>query len=267
MSSKQVLDLFKLTRKVALVTGGAKGLGTAINEGLLEAGVTTLIFCGRGRHGSLDAERERLSEKFDANILGVHCDVSDEGSVKNLMQQIKQNNIERVDILINNAGLTWNAPTIDQTLATWRRVIDVNLTGLFLVTREIANDFMIPQIGGSIINISSILAFQGIEVGAQIGYTASKSGILGLTRQLAAEWSIYKIRVNAILPSFIEGNTMAKVFTNEDSPVRDSILDSIPIRRFADFLDMKAAICFLASEASSYITGQSLVLDGGMSIK
>ncbi|MFX0184229.1 MAG: SDR family NAD(P)-dependent oxidoreductase [Candidatus Hodarchaeota archaeon] len=267
MSSLPVIDLFKLTGKVALVTGGAKGLGTAINEGLLEAGIKTLIFCGRGHHGSLSAEQDRLSQKFDATIFSIKCDVSDERSVKEMIQQIKQNNIEKVDILINNAGLTWNAPTIDQTFATWHRVIDVNLTGLFLVTREIANDFMIPQIGGSIINISSILAFQGIEVGAQIGYTASKSGILGLTRQLAAEWSIYKIRVNAILPSFIEGNTMAKVFTNENSPVRDSILDTIPIRRFAHFNDIKAAICFLASEASSYITGQSLVLDGGMSIK
>lgn len=267
MSSSYVLELFKLTGKVALVTGGAKGLGTAINEGLLEAGVKTLIFCGRGRHGSLDAEQERLSEKFNANILGIQCDVSDESSVKEMVQQIKNNNIERVDILINNAGLTWNAPTIDQTLVTWHRVIDVNLTGLFLVTREIANDFMIPQTGGSIVNISSILAIQGIEVGAQIGYTASKSGVLGLTRQLAAEWSIHKIRVNAILPSFIEGDTMAKVFTNEDSPVRNSILDTIPIRRFAHFNDLKATICFLVSDASSYITGQSLVLDGGITIK
>ncbi|UCE14426.1 MAG: SDR family oxidoreductase [Candidatus Heimdallarchaeota archaeon] len=267
MTSKRVLDLFKLTDKVALVSGGAKGLGTVINEGLLEAGVSTLIFCGRGRHGSLEAEKERLVEQFlDTKIFGIQCDVSDESQVQSMVQKIK-NDVGRVDILINNAGVTWNAPTVDQTLATWHRVIDTNLTGLFLLTREVANELMIPKGGGTIINISSILAFQGVEVGSQIGYTASKAGVLGLTRQLAIEWSKWGIRVNAIAPSFIEGDTMAKVFTNEESPVRETLIESIPLKRFNQPNDLKAVTCFLASEASSNITGQYLVLDGGLSVR
>ncbi|MFW9904306.1 MAG: SDR family NAD(P)-dependent oxidoreductase [Candidatus Thorarchaeota archaeon] len=267
MKSTPVLDLFKLTGKVALVTGGAKGVGSIINEGLLEAGVTTLIFCGRGRHGSLEDEENRLSDLFPlANIHAFQCDVSNEAQVKALVQNIK-NNIDHVDILINNAGVTWNAPTIDQTLATWHRVIDINLTGLFLITREVASELMIPKGGGTIINISSILAFQGVLVGSQIGYTASKAGVLGLTRQLAIEWSKWNIRVNAIAPSFIVGDTMAKIFTSEDSPVRENLLETIPLKQFNQPNDIKSVTCFLASNASSNITGQYLVLDGGFSAR
>ena len=139
-------------------------------------------------------------------------------------------------------------------MANWHRVIDTNLTGLFLLTREVANELMIPRGGGTIVNISSILAFQGVEVGSQIGYTASKAGVLGLTRQLAIEWSKWNVRVNAIAPSFIEGDTMAKVFTNDDSPMRETLLELIPTKRFNQANDLKAAVCFLASEASSNIT-------------
>ena len=262
-----VLDLFKLTGRVALVSGGAKGLGTVINEGLLEAGVNTLIFCGRGRHGSLEDEQERLSELFNgAKIVGIQCDVSDESQVQSMVQKIKSDT-SRIDILINNAGVTWNAPTLDQTLANWHRVINTNLTGLFLLTREVANELMIPKGGGTIVNISSILAFQGVEVGSQIGYTASKAGVLGLTRQLAIEWSKWNVRVNAIAPSFIDGDTMAKVFTNDDSPMRETLLELIPTKRFNQANDLKAAVCFLASEASSNITGQHIILDGGLTVK
>jgi gluconate 5-dehydrogenase len=267
MNSTHVLDLFKLTGKVALVSGGAKGLGTVINEGLLEAGVNTLIFCGRGRHGSLEDEQERLSKLFnDVKIVVVQCDVSDESQVQSMVQKIK-NDVSRIDILINNAGVTWNAPTLDQTLANWHRVIDTNLTGLFLLTREVANELMIPKGGGTVVNISSTLALQGVEVGSQIGYTASKAGVLGLTRQLAIEWSKWNVRVNAIAPSFIEGDTMAKVFTNDDSPTRETLLELIPTKRFNQANDLKAAVCFLASEASSNITGQHIILDGGLTVK
>lgn len=267
MNSTHVLELFKLTPRVALVSGGAKGLGTVINEGLLEAGVNKLFFCGRGRHGSLDDEQERLSNLFsDATIVGIECDVSDETQVQSMVQKIKKEE-SKIDILVNNAGVTWNAPTLDQTLATWHRVIDTNLTGLFLLTREVANELMIPKGGGTIVNISSILAFQGVEVGSQIGYSASKAGVLGLTRQLAIEWSKWGIRVNAIAPSFIEGDTMAKIFTHKESPTRETLIEMIPTKRFNKPDDLKGAVCFLASDASSNITGQYLVIDGGLSVK
>jgi NAD(P)-dependent dehydrogenase (short-subunit alcohol dehydrogenase family) len=262
-----VLDLYKLTDKTALVTGGAKGLGMEINKGLLEAGIQTLIFCGRGRHGSLEDEKIRLKTDFPkANITDFQCDISDEKQVVSMVRALKNNmNIENIDILVNNAGVTWAAPTIEQTLSNWNRVIDTNLTGTFIITREIAREFMLPNSRGSIINISSLLAFLGTDVLGQIGYSASKSAILGLTKQLAIEWAPV-IRVNAIVPSFFDGNdSMARNIVN--SPARDTILDMIPLRRFAHASDLKAAVCFLASEASSFITGQTLILDGGQSIK
>ena len=134
------------------------------------------------------------------------------------------------------------------------------------MTRDIVREFMMPASHGSVINISSTLALVGTAEMAQVGYSAGKSALCGLTRQLAIEWSSSGIRVNAILPSFVEGDTMAKVFTNPESPVRETILDLIPLRRFVQADDLKAIICFLSSQASSYISGQSIVLDGGYTI-
>ncbi|MFW9995351.1 MAG: SDR family NAD(P)-dependent oxidoreductase [Candidatus Odinarchaeota archaeon] len=263
----KVLDLFKLDDKVALVTGGAKGLGTAINEGLLEAGVSKLFFCGRGRHGSMEDEQKRLSETHGAEVTGIQCDVTDESQVSSMVEEIKKQ-AGKIDILVNNAGVTWNAPSLEQTSKSWHRALDTNLTGTFFVTRDVARELMIPHDNGRVVNISSLLALIGVEVGSQVGYSASKSAILGLTRQLAVEWAGKGIRVNAIVPGFVEGrNSMSQVFTGEESPVRGTILDMIPIRRFANTDDLKAAVCYLASDASAYMTGQYLVLDGGMSIK
>jgi len=176
---------------------------------------------------------------------------------------------DKIDILVNNAGVTWATPSTDQTMKSWHRVIDTNLTGTFLITRDVAREFMIPKTQrSSIINISSVLAIQGNAEAPQVGYTASKSALLGLTRQLAIEWAIHKIRVNSILPSFVEGiDSKAKMFTMDGSPIRETLLDMIPLTRFAQSNDLKAVICFLASDASSYITGQKIVMDGGLSIK
>ena len=265
---KKVLDLFSLSGKAAFVTGGAKGLGTSINEGLLEAGVNSLFFCGRGRHGSINDEEKRLKEKFPGvQIKGFICDVSNEEQLNHIVKELK-NYVKYLDILICNAGVTWAAPTSEQTLQSWSKVIDTNLTGSFLVVREFSREFIKSNPnGGTIILISSLLALQGTAIIPQIGYTASKSALLGLTRQLAVEWAP-QIRVNSIVPSFFEGiDSMAQMFTVKGSPVRDSLIEMIPLRRFINPSDLKAAICYLGSEASAAITGQYLVLDGGLSVK
>lgn len=262
-----VLDLFKLNGKSALVTGGAKGLGTAINEGLCETGLSKLIIIGRNRHGQLSEEKKRLNELFSCEILPIACDISKEDQVKALVEKINQNGFS-VEILINSAGITWNLPTIDQSIDSWNKVLNTNLTGTFLMCREIANNFMIPQQRGSIINMSSLLALIGNAEISQIGYSASKSAILGLTRQLAVEWANHNIRVNSVIPSFFDGiDSMSKMFTNEQSPVRELLLDMIPLRKFVSPDDLKAVICYLASEASSIMTGQSIILDGGFMVK
>ena len=261
-----VLDLFKLTDKKALVTGGAKGIGRKINEGLLEAGVESLIFCGRGRHGSLEDEQNRLKSLWPSrDIRGIACDISKESDIHSLIDQIRD--LKTLDILVNNAGVTWAASTLDQTLKSWHRTIDINLTGTFLMCRSVIQELMVTNDnGGSIINIASILALKGIEEIAQIGYSASKSALLGLTRQLAVEFARYGIRANVICPGFIEGDSMAEIFTKEGSPIRETLIDMIPLRRFVSEKDMQGIVLFLASDASSYITGQTIALGGGLTV-
>ena len=247
-----VLDLFKLTGKNALVTGGAKGIGTKINESLLEAGVKALVFCGRGRHGSIEDEQTRLQERFpDRDIRGIKCDVTNEADIDSLIEAIQD--LKSLDILVNNAGVTWLAPTMDQTLKSWSRTIDTNLTGTFLVCRNIIREMMLGKCdSASIINIASISSIIGLDEAIA---------------QIAIEFASSDIRVNAILPGFIEGDTMAELFTKEGSPVRETLTEMIPLRRFVSANDIKGLVTFLASEASSYITGQSIVLAGGLSVK
>ncbi|MHA1331095.1 MAG: SDR family NAD(P)-dependent oxidoreductase [Candidatus Hodarchaeales archaeon] len=263
-----VLELFKLNNKAAFVTGGAKGLGKIINEGLLEMGVTQLGFCGRGRHGSIEDEVERLKSLYpSAKIVGMICDISDESQVKDMVIQIKDS-FQRMDVLVCNAGVTWAAASVDQTFKSWHRVIDTNLTGTFIVIREFARELLLSNPDpSSIILISSYLAIRGSAEIPQLGYTASKAALLGLTRQLTVEWAP-QIRINAIVPSFFEGvDSMAQMFTSEGSPVRETLLDMIPLRKFVQPNDLKAAICYLGSDASASITGQHIVLDGGLSVK
>lgn len=261
-----VMDLFRLDGKKCLVTGGAKGIGKKIGEGLLEAGASTLIFIGRGRHGSLEEEETRLKSLFpDRDIRGLKCDISDENSIKNMIDQIRD--LSTLDVLVNNAGLTWLAPTVDQTLKSWYRTLDTNLTGTFLMCKEIIKEMMIyNDRGSSIINISSILAIRGVAEISQIGYSATKSGLLGLTRQLAVEFAGNNIRVNAVLPGFIEGESMAEIFTKEGSPIRETLIDMVPLKRFVNEKDIQGIITFLASDASAFITGQSIVVGGGVSV-
>jgi gluconate 5-dehydrogenase len=263
-----VINLFKLTGKSAFVTGGGKGLGQIINESLLEAGVTKLGFCGRGRHGSIEAEEIRLRGLFpNCVIKGYICDVTNEEQVKELVLKVKKE-FKFLDILISNAGVTWAASTLDQTMKSWRRTLDTNLTGAFLIIREFAREMMMGNPNpGSIITMSSYLALKGNAEIPQVGYSASKAALLGLTRQLAVEWAP-QIRVNAIIPSFFEGgDSMAKMFTDESSPVRETLLDMIPLRKFIQPDDLKALVCYLASNASASLTGQQIILDGGLSIK
>ncbi|MHA1978007.1 MAG: SDR family NAD(P)-dependent oxidoreductase [Candidatus Hodarchaeales archaeon] len=261
-----VLDLFKLTNKTALVTGGAKGIGRKINEAFLEAGVESLIFCGRGRHGSLEEEQNRLTDLWPSrDIRGIACDISNESEIHSLIDKIRD--LKNLDILVNNAGATWAAPTLDQTLKSWHRAIDTNLTGTFLMCKNVIQEFMLTNDkGGSIINIASILALKGVAEIAQIGYSASKSALLGLTRQLAIEFASNHIRANVICPGFIEGDSMAEIFTKEGSPIRETLIEMVPLRRFVSANDMKGIVTFLASDASSYLTGQTIALGGGLTV-
>jgi NAD(P)-dependent dehydrogenase (short-subunit alcohol dehydrogenase family) len=194
------LDLFKLDGKVAIVTGGAAGIGIHMCHALAEVGASVVIV-GRGKHGNVEEVARKITEEHGRESFAVKCDVSDHESIKNMVKKTKDK-FGKIDILINNAGITWGTPSEKMALSDWEKVIKVNLTGAFLCSQEVAAQDMIPRKqGGVILNISSLWSMRGADWGA-VGYAASKAGLNGLTRQLAIEWAKYKIRVNAICLSW-----------------------------------------------------------------
>lgn len=253
-----VKELFDLSGKKALVTGGASGIGYTMAEGLAEAGASVAI-CGRGRHGSLEEASSKLS-KIGTEVLAEKCDVSIEEEVIHLVRTLHDKEFV-IDILVNNAGVSWGHDSETMPLDRWNMVIETNLTGLFTVTREMAKEFMIPRASGSIINIASVSGMTGGEIGLS-AYSASKAGVIGITKQLAIEWASYGIRVNAIAPSWFP-SYMTRHFTGEDSPYRKLLLKDSPFGRFGEPGELKGPVVFLASQASSYITGIVIPVDGG----
>lgn len=253
-----VKELFDLSGRKALVTGGASGVGFTMAEGLAEGGASVAI-CGRGRHGSLEEASKRLSE-IGPEIIALKCDVSVEDEIIQLVQTLRDKEFH-VDILVNNAGVSWGHDSEEMPLDRWNMVIETNLTGLFIVTREVAKEFMIPRGKGSIINITSVSGMTGGEIGLS-AYSASKAGVIGITKQLAIEWASIGIRVNAIAPSWFP-SYMTRHFTGEDSPYRELLLKDSPFGRFGEPWELKGPVVFLASQASSYITGTVIPVDGG----
>lgn len=255
-------QLFDLTGKFSLVTGGASGIGYSMAEGLAEAGSNVAI-CGRGRHGSLEEACKKLRET-GAEIIHYQCDVSEEKDVIQMIENFKSQGF-LLEILVNNAGISWGHPSETLSLEDFKKVINVNLKGAFLVTREVAKEFMIPVNSGSIINVASVSGYLGGEVGVA-GYSASKAGLMGITRQLAIEWASFNIRVNAIAPSWFP-SYMSRYFTAEESPIRQSLVEENPMGRLGEVWELKGIVVFLASKASSYVNGTVIPIDGGLLVK
>jgi NAD(P)-dependent dehydrogenase (short-subunit alcohol dehydrogenase family) len=193
--------------------------------------------------------------------LALPCDVRNAEEVRKVVDRTVEE-LGGVDILVNNAGTSWGAPAEDTPLDGWQKVIDVNLTGLFLFSQA-AGRVMIERSGGSIVNIASVAGLRGSPPGAMdaIAYNASKGGVISFTRDLAHKWAQHGIRVNSIAPGWFPSD-MTKVLLDRHG---DEFLKSIPLRRFGGPEDLKGAIAFLASPASAFVTGQTLVVDGGQS--
>jgi len=174
----------------------------------------------------------------------------------------------RIDILVNNAGATWGAPTLDFPLEKWDQVFNVNVRGVWVLTQKVAR-IMKEQGGGNIINISSVMAFRGSleEAHPAVPYNSTKAAINLLTMNLAVKLAPYKIRVNAIAPGFFHTDMMAYIDKPEFKPIRDAIVNEIPLRRVGEIDDMKGVAVFLASDASQFITGHVMVVDGGQIAK
>lgn len=253
-----IKDLFDLSGRTAIVTGGSRGIGREMAEGLAEAGAKVML-CARREEWLAESIDGLRSNGFEAD--GMVADVSDEKAVSQLVG-MTVNKFGSVDILVNNAGISWGAMPEEMTLGQWQKVIDVNLTGCFLMARS-AGRQMLHQGKGSIINIASIAGLTSSANGPfYAGYVASKAGLIGLTRELAASWGRKGIRVNAIAPGFFHSRLADKVIDLYERSIQETNV----IPRIGNEGELKGVAVFLASDASGYITGQTLAVDGGMTV-
>lgn len=256
MSLLPVTELFRLGGKTALVTGGSRGLGEEIAHGLAEAGASVYIVARRERWllPALDQLRA-AGARCDGSV----CDVTDAAAVRETTARAAEA-LGPIDILVNNAGITWGAPAEEMPLDKWKAVLDTNLTGAFLFSQACAQG-MIARRQGRIVNIASIAGMRGsLPRGIHCAsYVAAKGGLIALTRELAAKWAQYNIRVNAIAPGFFPTRMTESVLPGLIEDVRQNV----PLGRPGRDGELKGVAVFLSSDASSYITGQVLAVDGG----
>lgn len=251
-------QLFDLTDRVAIVTGGSRGLGLEMAEGLAEAGAS-LMLCARRAEWLTPAVDEMRARRFSVD--GAICDVSRADQVQAVVDKTLEA-YGRIDILINNAGVSWGAEAEDLPLEKWQKVIDTNLTGAFLFSQAAGRE-MLKREYGRIVNVSSLAGLKASVKGPHYAaYAASKAGLMGLTRELAASWGRKGIRVNAVAPGFFHSR-----LADPAIPIAEpDIKASSPIGRVGEPGELKGVVVFLVSDASNYITGQVIAVDGGRSI-
>lgn len=246
---------FALTEKIAVITGGGTGLGFGISKAFVEAG-SKIVITGRRENVLADACKE-----LSGNAEYIVNDITELDSLPGLVEEI-ESRIGPIDILVNNAGINQKKNSLEVTDLEFGNVIQTNLEGLFVLARETGKK-MVERKRGSIINITSMAAIYGIPKVA--AYSASKAGVLGLTRALAADFSPHGIRVNAIAPGFIKSPMHQKAF-NSDPERKRRVLERTPMQKFGLPEDVAHAAVYLASDASQFITGIHLPVDGGNSI-
>jgi 2-deoxy-D-gluconate 3-dehydrogenase len=247
------LELFNLNGKVAIVTGCNTGLGQAIALGLARAGCDVV-----GVNRSAPSETAQKVEALGRSFVDVRADMMEQSAIPMVMERTLAD-LGKVDILVNNAGIIRRNDAIDFTEQDWDEVMDVNLKSVFFLCQAVAKQFIAQGQGGKIINIASMLSFQG---GIRVpSYTASKSGLAGLTKLLANEWAKHGINVNAIAPGYMATNNTQALRADE---VRNQeILNRIPAGRWGAPEDVAGPCVFLASQAADYIHGYTLAVDGG----
>jgi len=254
----RINELFRLDGRSAIVTGGSRGIGQEMAEGLAEAGAS-LMLCARREEWLTPTVANMRRQGF--TVEGARCDVSRQADVQSVVDQTIAA-YGKVDILVNNAGVTWAAEPEDMTLAQWQKVVDINLTGAFLFAQAAGRD-MLKREWGRIINIASIAGMHASVQGPHYApYAATKAGLIGLTRELAVSWARRGIRVNAIAPGFFHSRLADGAIAMNEA----SIKASSPIPRVGGAGELKGVAVFLAADASNYITGQTIVVDGGRTI-
>lgn len=252
-----VQQLFELKGKVALITGGGRGLGKQIAEGFAEAGCDIAI-CSR-RIESCEETVELLKQK-GVRVLTLTCDVTKPDQVHETVDEVLKH-FGRIDILVNNSGASWGAPIEDMPLEAWNKVMDVNVTGTFLMTQKVGNS-MIERQFGKIINIASAAGLRTSDTLDAVGYSTSKAAVIHFTKNMARKWAKHSIYVNAIAPGFFPSQMTKGVLSTH----YDQIVANIPLRRVGDDNMLKGAALFLASQASDFVTGHILSVDGGSTL-
>ena len=254
----RTLDLFDLSGRVAIVTGGGRGIGRQMATALAELGADVVV-CSRKLDNCEEAAAELSA--YGVRALGLACDAREPDEVEAVVRRTTEA-LGRIDVLVNNAGATWGAAPEDVPLESWSKVLEVNLTGVFVFCQT-AGRVMIAQGGGRIVNVASIAGLRGFpaDVVDAIPYSASKGGVIALTRDLACKWAHHGIRVNALAPGWFPSDMSAGVLGDRGN----AIVDRIPLGRLGGSDDLKGAMAFLASQASDFVTGQTLIVDGGES--
>jgi NAD(P)-dependent dehydrogenase (short-subunit alcohol dehydrogenase family) len=254
---QSLLSMFDLTGKVAIVTGASRGLGVSFARGLAKAGCD-LALAAR----NLDPLRQVAAElaPYGHRVLPLRADVCIEQDVEQLVAQT-QREFGRLDILVNNAGISAVADAENMTSHQWQSVIDTNLTALFRCA-QCAGRVMLAAGSGKIINIASMYGISAASYVSQVSYVASKSGVLGLTRELAVEWAPRGVQVTAIVPGFFRSDQTIWAF-EENKELGAKLLARVPMGRLGKLEELEAAVVYLASSAADYMTGQALILDGG----
>ncbi len=250
-------ELFDLSGQVAVVTGGASGIGLQMSYSLGEAGANLVIAARK-----IDRCRQvaqTLEKELGIEVLPIKADICDPEDIKQLYKTV-MDRFSRVDILINNSGTSWGAPSLEYPIEAWEKVIKVNLTGSWLMAQGAAQ-IMARQNYGRIINISSLAAFVGTpaKIMDTVAYQASKAGLTGLTKDLAVKWAQHNITVNSIAPGWFPTNLSSRAFNENE----ELFLKNIPLGRFGSDDELKGATLFLASPGAGYCTGTTLMVDGG----
>lgn len=244
------------SRKVALVTGASKGIGRAVSIGLAKSGIDIIVNYNKDLEGAEETKKE--CEKLGVKAYVIQGDMSKEEDVTRLFKEVKEE-FNKLDILVNNAGITKDGLLISMKEENFRQVVEVNLFSAFHTMKQAAR-MMARQRQGKIINLSSIVGIRGNA--GQVNYSASKAGLIGMTKSVAKEMASRNISVNAIAPGFIETDMTEKL----DSKVKEKLLEEIPFKRLGKPEDVSNLVNFLVSEEADYITGQVISIDGGMNI-
>jgi gluconate 5-dehydrogenase len=258
--TRTVQQLFDLSGKTALVTGGSRGLGLQIAQALGEAGAKIMLTSRKA--ADLEESAATLQAAgIDARWIAADC--GQEADIQRLAQETLQR-MGDVDILVNNAGASWGAAAEDHPTAAWDKVMNLNVRGYFLLSQAIAKHSMIPRKSGRIINVASIAGLGGNPIQMKtIAYNTSKGAVINFTRALAAEWGVHGINVNAICPGFFK-TKMASVLI--ETLGEQKMAEHAPLRRLGDDEDLKGLCLLYASDAGKHITGQWLAVDGGVSV-